>query len=217
MRFKLSTTWTTDPLFIKQDTDYYFYQNDHLGTPQKLTAINGAVVWAAKYSSFGKATVDPASTVINNLRFPGQVFDEETELHYNYFRYYDPTNGRYLRADPIGLAGGINLYSYVFNNPVVGIDPKGKGVKDVILCMYYSRKVAKYLEACGEELEQFRKRRTDCSLLGDIKFMQKYNSQWLSEALAKCAVQKSPDKKLAYKWFKNCFKAGWTPPHVPTR
>ncbi len=50
---------------------YYFYHNDHLGTPQKLTAVNGAVVWSAVYSSFGEAMVE-IETVENNLRFPGQ-------------------------------------------------------------------------------------------------------------------------------------------------
>jgi len=87
------------------------YQNDHLGTPQKLTAVNGAVVWAAKYSSFGKASIE-VETVESSLRFPGQYYDQETGLHYNYHRYYDPSIGRFLRADPIGLAGGINLYAY---------------------------------------------------------------------------------------------------------
>jgi len=101
------------------------YQNDHLGTPQKLTAVNGAVVWSAKYSSFGEADVDPSSTITNNLRFPGQYFDEETGLHYNYFRYYEPKVGRYLRRDPIGLLGGENLYLYVTNNPGSFSDPKG--------------------------------------------------------------------------------------------
>jgi uncharacterized protein RhaS with RHS repeats len=67
MVIKLRSTWTTDPLFMKQGTDYYFYQNDHLGTPQKLTAINGAVVWAAKYTSFGKADVDGSSTITKHL------------------------------------------------------------------------------------------------------------------------------------------------------
>ncbi|CAB1062354.1 Rhs-family protein, partial [Olavius sp. associated proteobacterium Delta 1] len=65
---------------------YYFYQNDHLGTPQKLTAVNGAVVWSVKYFSFGKADVDASSSITNNLRFAGQYFDQESGLHYNYNR-----------------------------------------------------------------------------------------------------------------------------------
>ena len=111
--------------FGPQLNNVVIYQNDHLGTPQKLTAVNGAVVWAAKYSSFGQVTVDPLSIITNNLRFPGQYYDDETGLHYNYLRYYDPSTGRYLKADPIGLEGGINLFTYVLNNPVNLIDPEG--------------------------------------------------------------------------------------------
>jgi RHS repeat-associated protein len=126
--YKPGSTWTTDPLFMKQGSSYYYYHNDHLGTPQKLTAGNGAIVWSAKYNSFGKTTVE-VETVENNLRFPGQYYDEETGLHYNYHRYYDSGVGRYLRADPIGFEGGINLYTYVLNNPNNFLDPEGLKVE----------------------------------------------------------------------------------------
>jgi RHS repeat-associated protein len=110
---------------MKIGTDYYWYHNDHLGTPQKITTTSGAVVWSAKHTSFGDAQVEAASTTSSNLRFAGQYYDQETGLHYNYHRYYDPKIGRYLIADPIGLAGGINPYAYVQNNPVNLIDPQG--------------------------------------------------------------------------------------------
>jgi len=95
-----------------------------------MTDGSGAVVWAADYLPFGQADVT-IGTVENNLRFAGQYFDQETGLHYNYHRYYDPKLGRYLRADPIGLLGGINLYSYVQNNPINLIDPLGLRDLDV--------------------------------------------------------------------------------------
>ncbi|MDU4153494.1 MAG: RHS repeat-associated core domain-containing protein, partial [Enterobacteriaceae bacterium] len=59
-----------------------------------------------------------------NLRMQGQYLDRETGLHYNLFRYYDPDSARFTRQDPIGLAGGINLYAYA-PNPLGGIDPLG--------------------------------------------------------------------------------------------
>ena len=85
----------------------------------------GSVVWSAKYTSFGAAFVDPGSSVENNLRLPGQYFDGETGYHYNWHRYYDPATGRYLTPDPIGLAGGINLFLYAEANPINYIDPFG--------------------------------------------------------------------------------------------
>ncbi len=60
-----------------------------------------------------------------NMRFPGQYFDAETGLHYNYFRYYDPSTGRYITSDPIGLTGGLNTYGYTYQNPTGNVDPLG--------------------------------------------------------------------------------------------
>ncbi len=117
--------WGTDPLFMKVGTEYYFYQNDHLGTPQKMTTISGAVAWSAKYSSFGKAEVDPASTVTSNLRLPGQYYDQETGLHYNWFRYYDIDSDRYLSPDIINFDFSLTNYGYVSNNPSIFLDPWG--------------------------------------------------------------------------------------------
>jgi RHS repeat-associated protein len=76
--------------------------------------------------------------VENPFRFPGQYYDKETGLHYNYFRDYHPGLGRYIQPDPIGLLGGINLFTYVRNDPVNGVDPTGllgpfgPGFKNVI-------------------------------------------------------------------------------------
>jgi len=124
--YKPSSTWTTDPLFMKVGNDYYFYENDHLGTPQKMTGINGAVVWSAKYKAFGEAEVEIFSTITNNLCFPGQYYDDETGLHYNFNRYYDYNLGFFLRIDPIGAQRSTNhIYVYSQSNPINNIDPKG--------------------------------------------------------------------------------------------
>jgi len=83
------------------------------------------MVWRANYDPFGKAEINAASSQSLNIRFPGQYYDQETELHFNYYRYLDPESGRYLTSDPIGLDGGLNTYAYVGNNPLYWIDPLG--------------------------------------------------------------------------------------------
>ena len=98
------------PLALLIGTTQYYIHTDHLGTPKALTSKNGTKVWSATHDPFGKATVneDPdgnGNKITFNLRFPGQYYDAETGLHYNYFRTYDPGTGRYLESDPIGLDG----------------------------------------------------------------------------------------------------------------
>ncbi|MGA1869448.1 MAG: RHS repeat-associated core domain-containing protein [bacterium] len=117
--------WTTDPLFQKSGGTYYFYQNDHLGTPQKIIDASGDVVWAGVYNSFGNCEII-VEEIENNLRLPGQYCDEETGLYNNWNRYFEPAIGRYISIDPIGFWGGDNnLYRYVNNNPINFIDPFG--------------------------------------------------------------------------------------------
>jgi RHS repeat-associated protein len=77
---------------------------DHLGTPTLLTNQFGQVVADIEATPFGETYIDYAE-VTHNRRFPGQYKDEETGLHYNYFRDYDPSLGRYIQSDPIGLIG----------------------------------------------------------------------------------------------------------------
>ncbi|EPQ9997603.1 RHS repeat-associated core domain-containing protein [Vibrio vulnificus] len=107
------------------DGTVYHVHNDHLGTPQALTDESGATVWKASYSPFGKATVT-TEQIKFNLRFPGQYYDAETGLHYNWHRYYDPALGRYLQSDRLGLFDGVDTYGYVHGNPLTNIDPTGE-------------------------------------------------------------------------------------------
>jgi RHS repeat-associated protein len=109
---------------IKPGESAYYFHNDHLGTPQILTDGNGNVAWKAVYMPFGGTQI-LVESVENPFRFPGQYYDQETGLHYNYFRYYNPPIGRYITPDPIGLKGGINLFAYAAGNPANLTDPSG--------------------------------------------------------------------------------------------
>ncbi len=118
------------PVAVLQGTAVYHLHADHLDTPRVITDSTNKVIWRWDSDPFGAtaANEDPdgdRKKFTYNLRFPGQYFDKETGLHYNYFRDYDPKIGRYVQSDPIGLAGGLNTYAYVANNPLRFTDPMG--------------------------------------------------------------------------------------------
>jgi len=115
----------------------FYYHVDHLGSPQVLTNQLGTVVWAGDYGVFGEVNLT-TNVVESNLRFPGQYFDSETNLHYNYFRDYDATLGRYITSDPIGLAGGMNTYSYVMSMPTIAVDLFGLRLTGICDAMHMS-------------------------------------------------------------------------------
>ena len=102
-----------------------YYHLDHLGTPIAMTDEDQDVVWSSEYYPFG-GLYDETVVQANEFRFPGQFHDRETDLYYNWHRYYDSELGRYITADPIGLAGrDVNLYRFVRSAPLGYIDPTG--------------------------------------------------------------------------------------------
>jgi len=143
------------PLATIQDDNIYWYQCDQIGAPQELTDEEGKIIWAADYKVWGEArlrdvslktgtdnwssssnynwqtSTKPTPVIDQPFRFQGQQFDEETGLHYNRFRYYDPAVGRFVSEDPIGLMGGNNLFSYG-QNSIEWIDPLGLAGRRVL-------------------------------------------------------------------------------------
>jgi RHS repeat-associated protein len=105
------------------DGEFYAIISDLTGTPSELVASDGALVGFQQHTLWGGTFWHPDG-VSTPLRFPGQYADDETGLHYNNQRYYDPVNGAYLSPDPLGLAPAPNPHAYV-DNPHVLIDPLG--------------------------------------------------------------------------------------------
>jgi|GEM_PF-364664 len=134
------TVWLGDmPVAVMADAKNYFVYADHLNAPRVIADELGKVVWRWDSEAFGTtlANEDPdknGKAFSYNLRFPGQYFDQSTGLHYNGFRDYDPTIGRYIQSDPIGLNGGLNTYGYVGGNPISLIDKLGLAIDSVDLC-----------------------------------------------------------------------------------
>lgn len=112
------------PLGQWDGTRWLHYVNDVNGTPDEIVDGSGRIVGRLDRETFGVARSAPGSTATTPFRFPGQIEDAETGLHYNRYRYYDPEIGRYISPDPIGLDGGWNLYAYG-PNPVGWADPMG--------------------------------------------------------------------------------------------
>jgi RHS repeat-associated protein len=131
------------PVAAIYGTKHYAVQSDHLNTPRRLIQSDGQVAWQWSYSAFGDekptiaknrfanadlnqsfgTTTVPAVTF--NLRYPGQYFDQESNLHYNWHRSYCANCGRYTQADPIDLQGGWNRFAYAELNPLSIVDPEG--------------------------------------------------------------------------------------------
>ncbi len=111
---------------------FFYIHTDHLNAPVRLTrTADNAVMWRWDHDPYGAGATDDDADANGAFVFftirdsPGQYADGESGLHYNYFRYYDASTGRYTQSDPIGLRGGLNTYSYALGNPVSNSDPSG--------------------------------------------------------------------------------------------
>jgi RHS repeat-associated protein len=114
-----------EPLALLGPTSVSYVHGDHLGVPVLITDGAGHQVNAMQAEPFGRRFNTASAAPRTSLAFPGQIIDIE-DRHYNLYRDYDPTLGRYLQADPIGLDGGDNVYGYVGGNPVGWVDPTGE-------------------------------------------------------------------------------------------
>lgn len=121
----------------------FHYHCDQVGLPQELTDAEGQLRWREGFKAWGRRLdrVESADLAVLDeppvsqpLRFQGQYLDEDTGLHYNRHRYYDPDVGRFISQDPIGLTGGTNPYQYA-PNPLSWIDPWGLAVVEATFKM----------------------------------------------------------------------------------
>ncbi len=150
-----------EPIAMTRGGQVSYYHADGLGSITGLTNSSQAVVQTYGYDGFGTLTQTP--TVQNPYTYTGREWDAETGLYYYRARYYDPKVGRFLQQDPIGMAGGINLYAYVGSNPINFIDPSG--------LIHYNKKPPKTVPVQGQTLRALQcverclqDRTGDCSL-----------------------------------------------------
>lgn len=163
------------PVGLYRNGKLYAVHSDHLGTPRLITNEDKRPVWQWPYSAFGanaptgilKATKNAKQAYTTqpvllkatqapleyNLRYPGQYYDEESQLSYNYQRSYQAGQGRYTQADPIGLNGGMNRFGYVGRDTLGAIDPLG--LLEQFTMELNSQPISSLKCACGESYPAF--------------------------------------------------------------
>ena len=165
-----------------QTDEVFFVRTDHIGRPVFATDDTGVKVWEASYLPFGGVHVSTGNTI--DLRFPGQWFHASSGLHQNWMREYDPTTGRYMQADPLGLVDGASVYGYALQNPGRYVDPRGEN----IIVQGAKKGVEKALKWCKDNLR----------LQGPDEKLFKYGRGRLFQLLVKRGGKKRPFFRLDY-------------------
>ena len=110
----------------------YYYTRDHLGSVREMTSTTGALLSRFDYGPYWRVT-QVYGTLASDFRYTGHYYHAPSGLHLALYRAYDADIGRWLNRDPIGEEGGINLYGYVYDNPVNNRDPDGRFIVTAIL------------------------------------------------------------------------------------
>jgi RHS repeat-associated protein len=158
----------TLPIGVLDGTTLSFVHADEMEVPRAVTDANSGLLWSwtEEDNAFGERSPASISGYTLNLRFAGQYYDSESGLFYNVHRYYDPSTGRYLQSDPLGIAGGPNAYLYAFGIPGGFVDPfglEGKPLSD-------SRWVALFKSMMlGKAVHRIIQADIDTSLKGDVQ------------------------------------------------
>ena len=158
-----------------------FVRADHIGRPVFATNSAGAKVWTASYLPFGGVRTSTGTPSL--LRFPGQWFQSESGLHQNWMRDYDPTTGRYIEADPLGLIDGASIFGYAKQNPGRWTDPRGLFTLDDARVSLYSR-LAPYTAYCGY---------SETSVFDEWLRMERLKGRWWND-LPPCPCQLEPEE-----------------------
>jgi RHS repeat-associated protein len=121
----------------EQDERLHYIVTDVAGTARELCSEEGNIVWRGEQLLWGNHRADAIPQQLRRflgdaaneetyceLRYQGQLYDQETGLYYNRHRYFDPELGQYISSDPIGFAGGLRPQGYV-HNPLEWVDPYG--------------------------------------------------------------------------------------------
>ncbi|HEV2635378.1 MAG TPA: DUF6531 domain-containing protein [Actinocrinis sp.] len=135
-------TWAAGATQEQIDREFHAVVTDLVGTPMELVTPDGRIAWHTNTSLWGRTVTAPGSTAHCPLRFPGQYHDDETGLHYNLNRYYDPATASYTSPDPLGLVPSPNGHAYV-GNPLTWSDPLGLAPYDIHASVAYQDYVTK--------------------------------------------------------------------------
>ncbi|HEV7935717.1 MAG TPA: RHS repeat-associated core domain-containing protein [Actinomadura sp.] len=128
---QIRRSWALNASQARIDIAFYAIVTDLVGTPTELVTLDGRIAWHQTTSLWGTPISSSPAEVDCPLRFPGQYRDDETGLHYNLNRYYDPDTAAYVSADPLGLWPAPNPHRYV-KNPLAWIDPLGLAACKVV-------------------------------------------------------------------------------------